>query len=67
MVPVTDVQTLNDALVTLAFCVGLAVLLAVAIVAAGALTQRRERKAHVQRIERHLAAVAEQQDPAAAR
>ena len=62
-----DVQTLNDALVTLAFCVGLALLLAISIVAAGALTQRHERKAHVQRIERHLAAVAEQQDPAAAR
>jgi len=64
---VIDVQTLNDALVTLAFCVGLALLLAISIVAAGALTQRHERKAHVQRIERHLAAVAEQQDPAAAR
>jgi len=64
---VTDVQTLNDALVTLAFCVGLALLVAISIVAAGALTQRHERKAHVQRIERHLAAVAEQQDPAAAR
>ena len=63
----TDVQTLNDALVTLAFCVGLALLVAISIVAAGALTQRHERKAHVQRIERHLAAVAEQQDPAAAR
>jgi cytochrome c biogenesis protein CcdA len=62
-----DVQILNDALMTLAFCVGLALLMAVAIVAAGALTQRRERKAHVRRIERHLATVAEQQDPAAAR
>ena len=62
-----DVQILNDALVTLAFCVGLALLMAVAIVAAGALAQRRERKTHVQQIERHLAAVAEQQDPAATR
>jgi cytochrome c biogenesis protein CcdA len=64
---VIDVQILNDALVTLAFCVGLAVLLALAIVAAGALARRQERKAHVQQIERHLAKVAEQQDPAAAR
>ena len=62
-----DVQTLNDALVALAFCVGLAVLMAVAIVAAGALTQRRQRKTHVEQIERHLAAVAEQQDSATAR
>jgi cytochrome c biogenesis protein CcdA len=67
VVPVIDVQTLNDALITLAFCAGLAVLLALAIVAAAALTQRRERKAHVRQIERHLATVAEQQDPAAAR
>jgi cytochrome c biogenesis protein CcdA len=67
VVPVIDVQTLNDALVTLAFCAGLAVLLAVAIVAAGALAQRQERKEHVQHIERHLARVAEQQDSAAAR
>ena len=62
-----DVQTLNDALVTLALCTGLAVLLAIAIVAAGALAQRQERKDHVQQIERHLAAVAEEQDPTAAR
>lgn len=63
-----DVQTLNDALLTLAFCVGLALLLAIAIVAAGALTQRQERRAHVRSIERHLAAAAaEGQDPAAVR
>ena len=47
-----DVQTLNDALLTLAFCVGLALLLAVSIVAAGALTQWHERRAHVRSIER---------------
>jgi hypothetical protein len=64
---VTDVQTLNDALLTLAFCVGLALLLAIAIVAAGALTQRHERRAHVRSIERHLAAAAGDQNPAAVR
>jgi cytochrome c biogenesis protein CcdA len=65
---VTDVQTLNDALLTLAFCVGLALLLAISIVAAGALTQRHERRAHVRSIERHLAAAAaEDQDSAAVR
>jgi hypothetical protein len=67
VVPVIDVQTLNDALLTLAFCVGLALLLAVSIVAAGALTQWHDRRAHVRSIERHLAAAAEDQDPAAVR
>jgi hypothetical protein len=67
VVPVIDVQTLNDALVTLALCAGLAVLIAVAIVAAGAVTRRIDRKEHVREVERHLAAVAKQQDRAAAR
>lgn len=62
-----DVQILNDALLTLAFCAGLAVLLALSIVAAAALTQRHERKEHVREIERHLARVAKEQDAAASR
>jgi cytochrome c biogenesis protein CcdA len=67
VVPVIDVQILNDALLTLAFCVGLALLMAIVIVAAGALTQRHERREHVRSIERHLAAAAEDQDPASVR
>jgi cytochrome c biogenesis protein CcdA len=67
VVPVIDVQTLNDALVTLAFCVGLAVLISIAIVAGGAVTRRIDRKEHVREVERHLAAVAKHQDRAAAR
>ncbi|HTW04191.1 MAG TPA: hypothetical protein VMF87_28095 [Streptosporangiaceae bacterium] len=62
-----DVQILNDALLTLAFCVGLALLMAIVIVAAGALTQRHERREHVRSIERHLAAAAGDQDPASVR
>jgi cytochrome c biogenesis protein CcdA len=67
VVPVIDIQILNDALLTLAFCVGLALLMAVAIVAAGALHQRNERRAHIRSIERHLAAAAEDQNPASVR
>ncbi|HTS99491.1 MAG TPA: hypothetical protein VMI33_23015 [Streptosporangiaceae bacterium] len=62
-----DMQILNDALVTLAFSVGLAVLLAVSIVAGAALTQRYERKAGVRRIEQHLADAARRQHEAPAR
>ena len=54
-----DMQLLNDALVTLAFTVGLAVLLSVVIVAGAALTQWHARTSGIRRIEQHLAAVAE--------
>ncbi len=62
-----DVQALNNALMALGFCVGLAILLSVSIVVAAAVAQRHERKEHVRSIERHLADVTKQQDPAAAR
>ncbi len=58
-------QLLNDVLMTVAFVVGLAILLSVLFVATAALWQRHARKAGVSEIERHLAAVAEQQSPAA--
>ncbi len=62
-----DMQILSDALVTLAFVVGLAVLLAVSIVAAAALTRRHERKAGVRRIEQHLADAAQRRHETPAR
>lgn len=57
-----DMQLLNDALMTVAFAVGLAIGLSALIVAAAALTQRRASRAGVRQIERLLAAVAEQRN-----
>ena len=62
-----DMQLLNDALAAFAFIAGLAILLSVLTVAAGALTQRHARKSGVRRIERHLAAVAEPEREATTR
>jgi cytochrome c biogenesis protein CcdA len=61
-----DMQILNDALLAVAFAAGVAILLAVAIVAAEALSRRHERTG-VREIEQHLAAVAEQRDSASSR
>ena len=61
-----DMQTLNDALLAVAFAAGVAILLAVAIVAAEAFSRRHERTG-VREIEQHLAAVAEQRDSASTR
>jgi hypothetical protein len=60
-------QLLNDALVTIAFVVGLAVLASLVFVALGALMQRHERARGVRQIERLLAAVADRRDSAATR
>ena len=57
-----DMQLLNDALVTAAFAVGLAILVSVWFVAAAALAHRRDSRAGVRQIERLLAAVAEQRN-----
>jgi hypothetical protein len=59
---VIDMQLLNDALVTVAFAVGLAIGVSVLIVAVAALTRRRAGRAGVRQIERLLAAVAEQRN-----
>jgi cytochrome c biogenesis protein CcdA len=59
---VIDMQLLNDALMTVAFAVGLAIGLSALIVAVAALTQRRASRAGVRQIERLLAAVAEQRN-----
>ena len=55
-------QLLNDALVTIAFVAGLAVLVSILFVAAAALVQRRERARGIRQIERLLAAVADQRN-----
>jgi small neutral amino acid transporter SnatA (MarC family) len=59
---VIDMQLLNDALVTVAFIVGLAILMSALIVAAAALTHRRAGREGVREIERLLAAVAERRN-----
>jgi hypothetical protein len=61
-----DTQLLNDALMTVAFVVGLVVAISAWVVAATALHQRQTRAAGISTIEQHLADVAEQ-TPAAAR
>ncbi len=62
-----DMQLLNDALLTIAIVVGAAIAITISIVAAAGVQQRRERTAHIRAIEKHLAAVAAQQRPAATR
>jgi hypothetical protein len=63
---VIDMQLLNDALLAFAFAAGVAILLAVAIVATEALTRRHERNG-IREIEQHLASVAEQRSTASPR
>jgi hypothetical protein len=62
-----DTQLLNQALAALGFTVGLAILIAVAIVVAAGLHQRHERQTHVREIEQHLATVADERDSAPVR
>ena len=60
-------QTLTDALITVAFMIGVAFALTVAMVTASALWQRHARKAGLGAVEQHLAAVTQQAIPADAR
>jgi hypothetical protein len=60
-------QTLNDALITVAFMIGVAFALTVAMVTASALWQRHARGAGLDAAEQHLAAVTQQAIPADAR
>jgi hypothetical protein len=60
----TDTQLLNDALMTVAFIVGLVVAMSAWVVAASALYQRHTTRAQIRIIEEHLEHVAEQ-SPAA--
>ena len=55
-------QLLNDALMTVGFVVGLAVLVSLLFVAVAALAQRRARREGIRQIERLLAAVADQRN-----
>ena len=61
-----DMQILNDALLAVAFAAGIAILLAVAIVGAEALSRQHERRG-IRAIEQHLATVAERRDSASTR
>jgi hypothetical protein len=61
-----DMQILNDALLAFAFAAGIAILLAVLIVGAEALSRRHERRG-IRAIEQHLATVAERRDSASTR
>jgi hypothetical protein len=62
-----DMQLLNDGLMAVVLAVGIAIVLSISIVAAGALSQRDERRRHIREIEQHLAAVAERQGPVTGR
>jgi hypothetical protein len=66
MGPMIGIQLLNDALLTIAFIVGVAIVFSISIVASAALWQRHERTAGVREIERHLALVAAGDSRAAA-
>ncbi len=62
----TDTQLLNDALMTVAFIVGLVVAISAWVVVASALHRRQAHTTQIRAIEEHLADVAEQ-SPAPAR
>jgi hypothetical protein len=66
MAPVTDTQLLNDALMTVAFIVGLAAAMSAWAVVASALHRRQAHTTQIRAIEQHLAGDAEQ-SPAPAR
>jgi hypothetical protein len=63
----TNIQILNDALMTVAFVIGVAFALTVAMVTASALWQRQSRRAGLYAVDQHLAAVTEETIPADAR
>ena len=56
----TDTQTLNDALMTVAFMVGLVVAILAWVAAASALYRRQVYRAQIRTIEKYLEHVAEQ-------
>ena len=63
----TNTQILNDTLVTVAFVIGVAFALTVAMLAASALGQRHARRVGLHAVEQHLAAVTQEATPADAR
>ena len=60
----TSIQILNDALMTVAFVIGVAFALTVAMVTASALWQRQSHRSGLYAVEQHLAAVTEEAIPA---
>jgi hypothetical protein len=66
MVPMIDIQLLNDALLTVGFIAGLAILLSIGIVASAALWRRHEHKLGVRELEQRLAAAVAEPSQAAA-
>jgi hypothetical protein len=62
-----DMQLLNDGLLIVAAVAGVAIAVAIAIVATAGFRQWRARTAHVRAIEQHLATAAAQQTPAASK
>jgi hypothetical protein len=60
LVPVTDTQTLNDALMTVAFMVGLVVVILAWVEVASAWYRRQVYRAQIRTIEKYLEHVAEQ-------
>jgi hypothetical protein len=65
MVPMIDIQLLNDALLAVGFAAGLAIILSLSIVTSAALWRRHEHKTGVREIEQHLAAAGAEHSPAA--
>src|SRR5258708_9086604 len=59
-----NTQILNDALMAVAFVIGVAFALTVAMVTVSALWQRRARRAGLRAVEQHLAAVTQEAIPA---
>jgi hypothetical protein len=62
-----DTQLLNDALLTVAFIVGLVVVISAWVVAATALHRRQAHTTQIRGIEQHLAEVGQRESQAAAR
>jgi uncharacterized membrane protein len=60
-----DTQLLNGALLAIVVAIGMAIALSIAIVAAGAMTRRSERRRDIREIEQHLAAAAEHRSASA--
>ncbi len=59
-----NTQILNDALMAVAFVIGVAFALTVAMVTVSALWQRRARRTGLRAVEQHLAAVTQEAIPA---
>jgi ABC-type nickel/cobalt efflux system permease component RcnA len=59
-----DIQLMNDVLATLAFAVGLVIVIVAGALVAAFVHERQQRKTHIGAIEQHLADVAPRRTPA---